>query len=44
MEESRNKRNEKIIWELYLKKCDEEGKEPSIGDFTAWAKLLVTDI
>lgn len=44
MEANRNQESEKAIWELYLQKCKEQGTEPSIEDFTAWAKALVSGL
>jgi hypothetical protein len=40
----RDQTNEKVIWESYLKKCEQEGKEPSAKDFAVWAKTLLANL
>ncbi|WAH37197.1 hypothetical protein [Alicyclobacillus dauci] len=44
MTKESGKSNEETIWEMYVTKCKEEGKEPSVKDFAAWTKSLLANL
>lgn len=41
MNKEKNQSYEKTIWELYQKKCSQEGTTPSVQDFKAWTTSLL---
>lgn len=44
MEKKRGQIHEKDIWEMYEKKCRQEGTTPSIEDFKKWTRSLLANL
>jgi hypothetical protein len=44
MEKKRGQIHEKDIWEMYEKKCRQEGRTPSIEDFKKWTRSLLANL
>jgi hypothetical protein len=41
MQEQRMEQPEKVLWEEYLKICQQQGKNPSAQDFAKWAQSML---
>jgi hypothetical protein len=41
MKKDKDQTNERAIWEMYQKKCSEEGTTPSVQGFKEWTTALM---
>lgn len=44
MPQERIENPEKVLWEEYLRQCNQEGKKPTAQDFAKWARTLMTGL
>lgn len=44
MTQGRIAQPEKVLWEEYVKHCNQAGKEPTAQDFAKWARGMLTNL